>query len=69
MMTDPKDLTCLLGNARGQTIEPDPYTGKQEEFNINIIKEELERLKDKDGDIQYYKVVEWLLPKFDRLSF
>ena len=39
--TDPDDWTCLKNGARGRTIEPVPFTGKQEEFSVDITDEEV----------------------------
>ena len=46
-------------------IEPLPYEGDQEEFDVNITDAELEQLKDSNGVLRFEKVVEWCLPQFD----
>jgi len=40
-----------------------------EEFAVNITEEELASIKDENGDTRFYKVVEWLFPKFDSQTF
>ncbi|OEU10958.1 hypothetical protein FRACYDRAFT_246059 [Fragilariopsis cylindrus CCMP1102] len=47
----------------GRTIDPIEWTGEKEE-PVNITDEEIESLKDSDGEIRYEKVFEWLLPRF-----
>jgi len=51
---------CLKSGARGAARdgEPIPSNGDAEEFTVNISGEELEKLKDEDGDIRFYKVME-----------
>ncbi|OEU05936.1 hypothetical protein FRACYDRAFT_257320 [Fragilariopsis cylindrus CCMP1102] len=50
-------------NEGGRTIDPIEWTGEKEE-PVNITDEEIESLKDSDGEIRYGKVFEWLLPRF-----
>lgn len=65
-MTDPDDWTMFDGNdASGyRTAESLPYTGGNEEAIVNITPEELEELKDDNGDIRFYKVFLWILARF-----
>ena len=63
--TDPEDWTCLKNGAPGRTIDPVPYTGESEEFSVDITEDELrDKLMDEHGDIRFYKVLEWCLPRF-----
>ena len=50
-------------NEGGRTIDPIEWTGEKEEL-VNITDEELDSLRDIDGEIRYEKVFEWLLPRF-----
>mmetsp|Transcript_29715 Transcript_29715/g.54809 ORF Transcript_29715/g.54809 Transcript_29715/m.54809 type:complete len:112 (+) Transcript_29715:659-994(+) len=68
-MTDPFDWKCIKGRTKGRVVKPLPYTGDSEEFGVNITDEELAGLKDANGDILFYKVMEWCLPRFDREIF
>ena len=74
-MTDPKDWRKIEGRSRGRTVEPIPFTRSDgnadgdEMFNVKITEEELAALKDKDGDIRFYKVFEWLLPQYGGVHF
>ena len=54
--TDPADWKEIKGRARGQTVEPIPWSGGEEEFSVKITDEELELLKDESGDIRFHKV-------------
>ena len=67
--TDSEDWSCVREGEEGGDVSPIPYTRESELFNVNITEEELEQLKDDNGDIRYYKVVEHLLPKFDGESY
>jgi len=67
--TDPEDWTCLKNGTLGRTIDPVPYTGDSEEFSVNITEEEVrDKLMDEHGDIRFYKVLEWCLPRFGDLN-
>ena len=63
--TLPEDWTVIEDNTATQ-INPILYTDDDKDFTINITPEEVEALKDKDGDIRYHKVLEWMLPRFDK---
>ncbi|KAL7547476.1 hypothetical protein ACHAWF_010774 [Thalassiosira exigua] len=60
-LTLPSEWKEITGRARGQTINPTPFGGENEEFTVNIMAEELEKLKVSIGDIRFYKVFEWLM--------
>ena len=62
--TDPADWKKIGGRNPGRDVEPIPFTGETELFTVNISEEELESLKDINGDIRYSKVFEWLLPRY-----
>ena len=63
--TDPGDWTCLENGAAGRDIDPVPFTGEQEEFAVDVTEEEIrDKLMDEHGDIRFYKVLEWCLPRF-----
>ena len=68
-MTDPEDWRHTKSRTKPREVAPIPYTGESEEFGVDITKEELASLKDKNGDIRFYKVMEWCLPSFDGKSF
>ncbi|OEU11447.1 hypothetical protein FRACYDRAFT_245186 [Fragilariopsis cylindrus CCMP1102] len=50
-------------NEGGRTIDPIEWTGEKEE-PVNITDEEIESLRDSDGEIRFEKVFEWILPRF-----
>ena len=52
----------------GRKLYPIPYTGN-EEFSVKITYEEVEQLKDENGDICFHKVMEWCIQKFDGESY
>ena len=35
-------------------------------FSVDITSEEVEKLKDTNGDIRFHKVLEWCLPRFGK---
>ena len=47
----------------GRTIDPIEWTGEKEE-PVNITDEELNSLRDVNGEIRFEKVFEWILPRF-----
>ena len=63
--TDPEDWTVVMEGDFGRDVFPIPYSGENEEFDVRITDEELENLKDENGDIRYYKVMDHLLPRFN----
>ena len=67
--TDAKDWTCVREGEEGKDDGPIKYTGENTDFDVKITEEELEQLKDNNGNIRYYTVVEYLLPRFDGDSF
>ena len=57
-----------LGNTELLVILPIPYEpreGEGKDFDVKISDKELASLKDKNGDIRYEKVVEFLLLDFE----
>ncbi len=48
----------------GQVMEPVPYTGPPELFDIKLEDGDLEKMKDAWGTIRFHLVFDWLLPKF-----
>ena len=60
-----EDWIVLKDGEVGRTIRPISYTGESEEASVIIIDEELEGMKDDNGDIQFFKVTEFCLPCFD----
>ena len=47
----------------GRTIDPIEWTGEKEK-PVNITDEELNSLRDVNGEIRFEKVFEWILPRF-----
>ena len=68
-LTDKNDWRKVGGRTRARNVAPIPFTGDKEEFTVKISDEELEDLRDDSGDIRFYKVFQWLLPKYDDQSF
>ena len=62
-MTDKVDWT-RRENGTGRIIEPVPYTGPSELFDIELEDGDLEKMKDAHGTIRFHLVFDWLLPKF-----
>ena len=52
-----------------RNIDPIPFDGDSEEFDVNISDEELAELIDDEGDIRWPRVFEWLLPRYSNDSF
>ena len=48
----------------GRPIEPIEWSGRNNEFSVNITPEEIRLLMDDRREIRYEKVFEWCLPKF-----
>ena len=48
----------------GRTIEPVLYTGEADVFGVKLADGDLEKMRDKHGDIRFHSVFEWLLPTF-----
>jgi len=68
-LTAKEDWKKVGGRTRARTVDPIPFTSDNEEFTVNISDEELERLKDDSDNIRFYKVFQWLLPKYGDKSF
>jgi hypothetical protein len=51
------------GNGNGWMIDPIECT-VDEDFSVKITDEEVELLKDENGDIRYEKVFRWCLPRY-----
>ena len=77
--TNPKDWKKIKEGQTGRTIQPIPYVPRPEDakflqddnhngndFDVKITEEEVEAMKDPNGDIMFEKVAEHLLPKFDK---
>ena len=64
VMTKPGDWTKLNAANPGRPIDPIPFTGLNEFFGVNMTDAEMESMKDKNGDIRYNKIFEWMLPTF-----
>ena len=67
-LTDKNDWRKVGSRTRARNVTPIPFTGDKEEFTVKISDEELEDLRDDSGDIRFYKVFQWLLPKYDDQS-
>ena len=76
--TDPKDWKQIKEGQTGRTIYPIPYAPCPEDaeflqddnrdgndFGVKITEEEVEAMKDSNGNIMFEKVAEHLLLKFD----
>ena len=48
----------------GRTTSLVEWTDGTKEFTVNITDEEVEKLKDASGEIQYEKLFQWCLPNF-----
>ncbi len=63
----------MIRNVDGQPqqpIEPIPYNGGNEFLGVNMSeREEMQEMKDKNGDISYNDFFEWMLPTFNGKSF
>ena len=64
-MTKPKEWYIVKGKQCGRKVGPIEYTGKSEQFEVNVTEEEVTEMMDGNGDIRYYKVLEWSLPRFE----
>jgi len=64
-MTKPEDWYIVKGKQRGRKVGPIEYTGISEQFEVNATEEEVKEMMDDNGDIRYYKVLEWSLPRFE----
>ena len=64
--TKPANWTFLKDGEDVRTIEPIPFTSESEEFSVKMTDEEVAGLKNDNGDIQFSKVMELCLPRFDR---
>jgi hypothetical protein len=51
-------------SGEGRVMEPVPYTGPSELFDIKLEDGDLENMKDAQGTIRFHLVFDWLLPKF-----
>jgi len=63
--TKPEEWYIVKGKQRGRKVGPIEYTGKSEQFEVNATGEEVAEMMDDNGDIRYYKVLEWSLPRFE----
>ena len=52
-------------NPEVSDMEPIPYTGEREEFNVDITEEEINSMEDSNGTIRFKDVMQWCLPRFD----
>ena len=52
-------------NAEVSDMEPIPYTGEREEFDVRISEEEINSMKDANGTLRFMDVMRWCLPRFD----
>ena len=51
-----------MKNGRGgRKVDPIQYTGN-EEFDVKVTDEEVEQLKDENGEIRFHKVMECSIP-------
>ena len=64
-MTEGKDWT-RRDSGEGRLMEPVPYTGLSEQFDIKLEDGDLEKMKDAQGEIRFHLVFDWLLPKFGK---
>jgi hypothetical protein len=56
----------------GRAVEPIPFGGQKSEFRPKVTTEELAGMYDGNGDLRFYRIFEWMLPKFgdvDDVSF
>ena len=51
-------------NNTARAIEPIPWTGDNEEFEVKATPEEIEFFKDQRGEISFENILWWSLPKF-----
>ena len=47
------DWTKISAESPGRRVEPIPYTGENEFFGVNMSNREIEKMKDKHGNIRY----------------
>ena len=66
--TNAKDWNCMKNGRGGRNFDSIPYTCN-EDFSIKITNEEVEHLKDENGDIRFHKVMDWCIPTFDGESY
>ena len=80
--TDPKDWKKIPEGKSGRKVSPIEYTPRPEDaafrsdadptgelFDVKITAEEVEAMKDKNGDIWFEKVAGHLLPTFDNKTY
>jgi hypothetical protein len=63
-MTAPVDWTKICVVNPGGPIKPIPFNGLNEFFGVNMSNKEIEMIKDRNGDIPYNRIFEWMLPSF-----
>jgi hypothetical protein len=67
--TKAKNWTMHKNGRPGRVIHPIPFTGPAEFFSPNLSDEELKGMVDVHGNIRFSKIIEWMLPLFDGVSF
>jgi hypothetical protein len=72
--TEGKDWKQFNDGSRAtrRTIDPIPYTprdGDGEFFDVKILEDDLSSLYDENGDLRYYKVHAWSLPRFGQETY
>ena len=60
----PTEEWTKVEDGNGRPIEPIEWSGRNNEFSVNITPEEIRLLMDDRREIRYEKVFEWCLPKF-----
>jgi hypothetical protein len=56
----------------GRAVEPIPFGGQKSEFRPKVTTEKLAAMYNGNGDLRFYRIFEWMLPKFgnvDDISF
>ena len=46
-----------------------PHDGDGEFFDVKILEEDLNKLYDEDGNLRYYKIHDWFLPRFGQQRY
>jgi len=59
-----KNWTKHTDGQPGREIHPIPFGGTTETFRPKVSEEELKGFTDKNGDIRFYRIYEWMLPSF-----
>ena len=66
-MTDARDWS-IHKDGEGRGINPIPYTGPAEQFDVNLEDNDLDKMWDKHAVIHFHIMFDWLLPTFNGAS-